>query len=113
MEYRNVLENEEIRGERLTEEDWKRIETNIVTLNEYCRSRQITLVLLPVQMKFSIYPEYMPSGKISRPKKTAFYRLLALLDKLSQVQYVDVRTALLAAKEKYPVFIKRIFIGMK
>ena len=108
MEYRSVLEVEEIRGERLTEDDWNFTKTHFKALEEYCTARGITLILLPIQMKFSIYPEYMPSGKISSPEKTAFLRLLDLLKEM-QIHYVDSRTVLLEVKKNYPVFYKTDF----
>jgi len=109
MEYRNVLENQEIRSERLNAQEWDQIHSHILQMDAYLRSRGITLILLPIQQKFSIYPELMPAGQISRPEKTAFLRLVEWLDSQPQLHYVDARKILLAAKGKHPVFYKTDF----
>jgi hypothetical protein len=109
MEYRNVLENQEIRGERLSPQEWKSIQSHILQMDAYLRSRGVTLILLPIQQKFSIYPELMPDGKITRPEKTAFLRLVEWLDSQPQLHYVDANKILLAVKEKHPVFYKTDF----
>jgi alginate O-acetyltransferase complex protein AlgJ len=109
MEYRNVLENQEILGERLSVQEWDRIKSHILQMDAYLRSRGITLILLPIQQKFSIYPELMPTGKIVRPEKTAFLCLIEWLDSQPQLHYIDARKILLAAKKKHPVFYKTDF----
>lgn len=109
MEYRVQLEVNEIKGERLTAQDWEQLQYNLMKLDSYLRSRGITLLLLPIQLKFSIYPELMPLGKISRPEKTAFLRLTEWLEIQPQLHYIDARKILLAAKNEHPVFYKTDF----
>jgi len=109
MEYRNVIDVEEIRNERLKAGDWRKIHANIERFRIYLENKGITLILLPIPMKFSVYPEHYPRGSVSRPEKTAFYHLMDYLDSHPEIHYVDASKILLSAKKKYDVFYKTDF----
>lgn len=109
MEYRNVLAEQEIRAERLTAKDWELIYGNFKQLQTSLAKRKITLVLMPVPMKFSVYPEYSNENVIRRAAGTAFECLLNYFDKHSELMYIDVRKALLIGKRKHFVFYRTDF----
>jgi hypothetical protein len=109
MEYRSVMEVEEIRAERFTNQDWGQIQSQMLKLNAYLRSLGVTLIIVPIPLKFSIYPELIPADTISRPEKTAFMRFYQWMENQPQLHYVPVPEILSEAKAKQALFYKSDF----
>jgi hypothetical protein len=109
MEYRNVLAGQMLFAERYTAEDWQRIYDRLEQLRSYLAGRGITLILMPIQNKFSLYPEYAPDQLVRRPARTAFDRFCEGIAARPAFVSIDIRSALLREKPKQPVFYKTDF----
>jgi hypothetical protein len=109
MEYRRVQAGQLQYAEKYTAQQWVEVYARFEKLRAYLAARGITLVLMPIQQKFSVYPEYFPDGLIARPAPTAFERSLEYFDSHPEFIYIDIRKALLAGKRRYPVFYKTDF----
>lgn len=108
FEYKSVYEVEVVRGERYTEDGWNKISDNISKFNQYLNKRGAQLIIEPIGQKFTIYPEYAPSGKVIRPEKTAFDKLIEV-SKKNGVLCVNINDVLLEKKKSFPVFYKTDF----
>lgn len=110
MEYRNVIENQELAGERLSKSQENKIIEHFDTLQVDLEKRGITLVLVAIPNKNSIYPEYFPNTGVLRPDPTAFDRFTAMLLKNKKLHVIDAKPILLDAKQKgHQVFYKTDF----
>lgn len=109
MEYRNVLAGQILFAERFTPEEWERVFARFEQLRAYLAGRGITLVLMPIQNKYSIYPEYAPDNLVRRPARTAFDTFCAGIAARPAFESIDIRSALLRVKPKEPVFYKTDF----
>jgi SGNH hydrolase-like domain, acetyltransferase AlgX len=109
MDYKSVIAVEEVRGERYTQKQWEQVYANFRAFHTYLKDRGITLVLLPIQMKFSIYPEHYPQNYVNRPNHTAFDRLLKYFDDHPEYVYINAREILWETKREQPVFYQTDF----
>lgn len=76
---------------------------------ENLKERGVTLVMVPIPMKNTVYPEFIPDSSIKRPKNTGFQRLRAFLDSHPEVAYVDAQEILVKAKREDQVYYKTDF----
>ena len=75
--------------------------------DQYFRDRGIALVVVIPPDKQTIYPEYMPEEFAHPPRASRLDQLIARLkDRHSPVRLVDLRPALLAAKQERQVYFK-------
>jgi hypothetical protein len=109
LEYRSVIDNEEIKAERFGDKEWNSIQSRILVLNESLKKRGITLILLPIEQKNSIYPEDFSKTHVFRPKETAFTRLTAFLKSHKEIQTIDSHEILMNAKKNHTVYYKTDF----
>lgn len=110
MEYRNVIENQELVGERLGEEQLNTIIDHFNELQQTLERRGITLVLVAIPNKNSIYPEYFSQSGVARPDPTAFERFTRRLKENPKFNLIDAKPILRTAKEDgHQVFYKTDF----
>ncbi len=68
--------------------------------HEYCADRGAEFLFVVAPNKVSIYPEFLPNGIERVGDETRLDQLLRYLDEHSDVRILDLRPALLEAKEK-------------
>jgi hypothetical protein len=109
LEYRSVMEKDQINAERLTADQLKEIEARFLDLNSQLKAKGMTLVVVPVPNKNTIYPEHFTNVNFSRPAVTAFMKLNNFFKSHNEIVSIDATTILTDAKEKYRVFPKNDF----
>lgn len=75
--------------------------------NDWCRARGIQLVFVLCPNKPWIYPEYLPRGYRRLAAPSRLDQLLEQARLRSSLRIVDCRPALLAAKQRHPVFLQK------
>jgi hypothetical protein len=109
MEYRNMWGGQLIEAERLTDRQWADIFDRFERLRAYLAERNVTLVLLPVQLKFGLYPELAPKNLVSRPARSAYDRALEHFRAEPGLVCIRAREALLEGKAEHPIFYRTDF----
>lgn len=107
--YRNVVENEEINIEKFSQENYNKFFQQILKLNSYLRSKNIILIIIPLPMKNTIYPEMMPSSTAHRPVETGFQKYRNFLKSHPEIISIDAQAILMDLKMKMPVYHKTDF----
>ena len=74
------------------------IRAELLQRQAFLASRGIPFLVVVVPEKYSIYPEYLPDWAVPRAARTPFDRLVTTLAGDTQLHFVDLRTALRAAK---------------
>jgi alginate O-acetyltransferase complex protein AlgJ len=108
MEYKSVLEVEEIRADRQTEKDWLKISENVTKFNAFVNSKGAKLILAPIGQKFTIYPEFNKNGTIIRPSKTSFDKFVEIAAS-NGICLIDINDVLREKKKEFNVFYKTDF----
>lgn len=108
LEYQTLAKFETIRVDRMSDADLAQVMSNLETFAAAAQLQGATVVLLPVQTKFAVYPDFAPRSWPHRPPQTIYRRLLARLAE-RQIPFVDATAVLTAAREKHQVFHKTDF----
>jgi hypothetical protein len=86
-------------------EDLASVRNNLRNLTAWCRQRGILCVFLIVPNKETIYPEHLPPSIRKIGQTTRLDQVVADLAADAQVHLVDLRPALLRAKERSPCLL--------
>jgi len=103
---RSVIENQEIAIDNLTDEQREKMNNRILKLSRYLKSKGITLILVPIPMKNTVYPEMFPNINVVRPKETGFLKFRNFLINNTELNYIDVYGILTKEKRRNPVYFK-------
>ncbi|MBI2465071.1 hypothetical protein HYV64_02910 [Candidatus Shapirobacteria bacterium] len=107
--YKSVVEREEILLEQQSDVDFQNIQDKILALNKYFQDRGILLVMMPVPMKNSVYPEYYINPTTRRPTVTKFDKFMTYLKSHPKINTIDVPEILSKNKNQYQLFYKTDF----
>ncbi len=103
---KSIAEKQQPALDHLSDGQWDRMFSRILALNEYLKRRGIILVLVPIPMKNTVYPEMFPDANVVRPAVTGFDKFQKFLEMHRELQYVDVQKVMVNTKKSYPVFYK-------
>jgi alginate O-acetyltransferase complex protein AlgJ len=106
--YRNVVEREQVNIEREPEEDYVRMLKRFIWLNSDLRSRGITLILVPIPLKNSVYPELI-SAPVMRPANTRLSRFIDFLRRRRDIQFIDTWKMLDELKPRSELYYRTDF----
>lgn len=109
MEYRSVIDVEEVANERLTREQLLFAAGKIEKMSEVLSAQGITLIVVPIPNKNSIYPEFFANTEVRRPRPTAFQHFTNLLTSNAKLVTIDAEAILLQEKNNHPVFYQTDF----
>lgn len=98
-----------LRENPLTEEELCAIADALSGLDAYAKEHGARLLFVPAPNKNTVYPEYMPARYLMAQPDTLsdLDRLFAFLGEKTEVEFLDLRPALAAAKETQLLYHKR------
>lgn len=92
--------------DQMAEAKYEAFFERILRLNEYLKERGITLVMIPIPLKQTLYPEYFPSAATRRPGITIYQRYADFLNAHPEIASIDTRRLFSDLKKDYPVYWK-------
>jgi hypothetical protein len=107
--YRSVLDVEKIGAQRVSDESFERLLTEFDALDQYLKSKNIQLVVLPIPLKDTIYPEHVPRSSPRLPEITRYHLLRQWLARHKSILTIDAYAFLMARKKDVRVFHKTDF----
>ncbi|HEV8130568.1 MAG TPA: hypothetical protein VGQ81_04915 [Acidobacteriota bacterium] len=107
--YKSVVEQGEVYIEMNPPDSFDRLFRRIVNLNKMLKIKGITMVVVPLPMKNTVYPEFVPDSTARRPNPSGFQKYRAFLRQHSEIVTVDGQSILEALKTSFPVFHKTDF----
>lgn len=107
--YKSIVEEEQVYIERASSEKLHLMFRRMLHLQRYLEARGIALVLMPIPLKNTIYPEYLPANTARRKTPNGFQKLRSFLLAHPEIITIDAEGALLRLKESMPVFHKTDF----
>ena len=102
---RSSVDVEQHHTDTLTEEQWAQLQGRIVKFNRILRDRGIYLIIVPVPIKNTVYPEYFPDAAARRPAVTGYERFRRLLAG-NKIPFVDAYKILSEKKHSANVYYK-------
>ena len=98
-----------LRENPLTDDEPADIAAALTNLNDYASERGAHLLFVCAPNKNTIYPEYMPARyrAVTSNAMSDLDRLYAYLDTNTEIDYLDLRPILTAAKEEHLLYHKR------
>jgi hypothetical protein len=87
---RSSVEVQQRKVDQMSDEEFSKLTARILSLNERLKQSGVTLVLLPVPIKNTVYPEEFPQPRVVRPEPTGIGRLGTFLKDHPEVASVDV-----------------------
>lgn len=98
-----------LREHPLTEEELRSIADALSNLDAYAEAHGAHLLFVPAPNKNTVYPEYMPARyRMAQPQTPSdLDRLFAYLTAETDVDFLDLRPALEAAKEEHLLYHRR------
>ncbi len=98
-----------LRENPLTEDELAAIGDALSNLNTYAKAHGARLLFICAPNKNTIYPEYMPARyRMAQPDTLSdLDRLFAFLGAKTEVEFLDLRPALTAAKEEHLLYHRR------
>jgi hypothetical protein len=109
MEYRQVLEEQEIAAERGGDALFQDLCKNTLHLQELLSRRGIQLVVVPAPMKNTVYPDQFAGRSPRRPAPTCFDKYRQFLATRPEIIAVDATEILEREKHRMPTFHKYDF----
>lgn len=107
--YKSVVERENIYIEQMSDSQFQKIQDKFLSLNSELKSKGILLVVVPVPMKSSIYPEFYINPTAVRPETTRFDKLITFLKSHPEIKFINASEILTQNKANYQVFYKTDF----
>lgn len=108
--YKEVVDQEQITNERLSEEEISRIVSSFENLKEYIESHKKQFLFMLPPQKNEVFPERTPEFHVIRKDPNKYQILLKALSESSVAQeFVDVMPILREAEKKYPTYYKTDF----
>ncbi len=107
--YKEEVERDEVRLEKMDDKHFISIKDKILALNAELKSKGITLVIMPIPEKNSIYPELNTQNTAKLPPVTRLNAFLTFFKSHPEVNVIDVPEILLSNKNKYPLYLKTDF----
>lgn len=103
---RSVVEVQQRHTDGITDEAVAKLETRFLKLRAILEQRGMTLILVPVPIKNTVYPEYFPDQAALRPNPTGFERLHTMLQAHPELNTIDAYALLSSAKLQREAFYK-------
>jgi alginate O-acetyltransferase complex protein AlgJ len=103
---RSSIEVQQRTVDQLTDAQFAKLTERIAGLNAYLRDRGTTLILLPVPIKNTVYPEQFPNPTVIRPVPNGMDRLREFLHEHPEIGSVDVYDALSRGKSEREVYYR-------
>jgi alginate O-acetyltransferase complex protein AlgJ len=94
LEGRNLFERDQLAA-------WKR---GLTQRGQWLKARGIPYIFVLVPGKGTIYPEHLPDSVRPSLRGTRADQLFAAMENVPEVEMIDLRPTLLAAKNEWPIF---------
>ena len=107
--YRRVVENDEIQVERRIDQELPKLLGKLHKLATILKKQGAQLVILPMPLKNSIYPELLPRYAPHRPSPLAIQRFITELKNQPEILVLDTYSQMMSLKSQIPVFHKTDF----
>jgi len=104
--YRGELEVEQAISDRMSDAQIEKAVGHFKKLQSSLRQKGTQLVVLPIEIKNQIYPEYLPSNSIVRKNPNSYERLMTRLRQVPELVVVEATPILLESKKIQPVYYK-------
>lgn len=89
----------------LPRENEKKIQENIIKLNQKLKEQNITLILLPIPLKYTIYPEYFMLSP-DQINKSGYLRFRKFFQDNPQIHFVDLYKVFTENKDQLALYFK-------
>jgi hypothetical protein len=107
--YRSVMDVEKVLNERLEQAEFDRLLSDLDALDHYLGIRDIQLVVLPIPLKDTIYPENLPGSAPNLPADSRYQQLRQWLADHETIISVDAYQSLVDRKKEARAFHKTDF----
>jgi hypothetical protein len=106
---KNHLEQTCVEIERKAPDKIHRVYRNLLAVDEYLSQRGIRFVVMPIPLKYSVYPEYLPTNTVNRPAETYFEKYVSHLDHGTHLTVINLPRLFQQAQKQYDLFPKMDF----
>jgi len=107
--YRSTLDIQKVLAERLPQPVFDQFLADLDALDQYLRTRDIQLIVLPIPLKDVIYPEKLPSSTPNLPENNRYQQLRKWLAGHDSIITVDAYENLIQRKGEARAFHKTDF----
>lgn len=102
----DVIESQQVALDNMSNGQMDKIIKRMLDFSEILNKNGITLIIMPIPIKNTIYPEYFRNGRIIRPKPNGFIRFQNKMLSNSKFKIINVYKLFMQNKFDYPLYYK-------